>query len=183
MASRSEAEASHLHGMKLRPLGRRFFTCARHGHRYRGESPPQVHMAETASRTARASIARWGLKEAAGKATIRGTRTAKEAEKRPARRLRRRGDAATFPAGPTPRLRESGGYGAANDGGRDGTRPRRNDRDGGGGPERKPRTGIEQILCRTTASRPLRIRKLNGQVDSNRRIRTRMSGGVGGRRP
>lgn len=58
------------------------FTRARHGHRYRGESPPQVHMAETASRTARASIARWGLKEAAGKATIRGTRTAREAEKR-----------------------------------------------------------------------------------------------------
>jgi len=39
------------------------------------------------------------------------------------------------------------------------------------------------VLCRTGTLDSLRIRKLNGQVDSNRRIRTRMSGGVGGRRP
>jgi hypothetical protein len=42
--------------------------------------------------------------------------------------------------GPTPRLREFGGYGASNDGGRGGTRPRRSDRDGGGSPQREPRS-------------------------------------------
>jgi len=42
------------------------------------------------------------------------------------------------PMGPTPRLREFGGHGAPSEGGRDGTRPRRNDRDGGGGPQREP---------------------------------------------
>ena len=39
------------------------------------------------------------------------------------------------------------------------------------------------VLRRTGTRDSLRIRKLNGQIDSNRRIRTRMSGGVGGRRP
>ena len=39
------------------------------------------------------------------------------------------------------------------------------------------------VLCRTGTLDSLRIRKLNGQIDSNRRIRTRTSGGVGGRRP
>ena len=39
------------------------------------------------------------------------------------------------------------------------------------------------VLCRTGTLDSLRIRKLNGQIGSNRRIRTRMSGGVGGRRP
>ena len=39
------------------------------------------------------------------------------------------------------------------------------------------------VLCRTGTLDSLRIRKLNGQIGSNRRIRTRTSGGVGGRRP
>ena len=39
------------------------------------------------------------------------------------------------------------------------------------------------VLCRTGTLDSLRVRKLNGQIDSNRRIRTRTSGGVGGRRP
>ena len=82
MSGMAEGHDRNARGLKPRALARGVFMRARHGHRYRGESPPQVHMAETASRTARASIARWGLKEAAGKATIRGTRTAKEAEKR-----------------------------------------------------------------------------------------------------
>jgi len=82
--SRARACAAGFEAALLMPRGlpRGLFTRARHGHRYRGESPLQVHMAETASRTARASIARWGLKEAAGKATIRGTRTAREAGER-----------------------------------------------------------------------------------------------------
>ena len=42
-------------------------------------------MTGTSSRTARASIARWSLKEAAGKVLARGTRTANEAVSRWAR--------------------------------------------------------------------------------------------------
>ena len=44
-------------------------------------------MTGTPSRTARVSIARWNLKEAAGKLLTRGTRTASEATYRGAREL------------------------------------------------------------------------------------------------
>jgi len=42
---------------------------------------------------------------------------------------------------------------------------------------------LKQFFAERELLTPLRIWALNGQVGPNRRIRTRMSGGVGGRRP
>ena len=158
-------------------------------------------MPGTPSRTARVSIARWNLKEAAGKLPVRGTRTASEANGsrargridpkpngiriEPAYMWRTRGrktprhSVASVEATPDPGPRT----GPARSGSATGLDLRYQWARTVVERWRKPYEprGTDPVLPPFGSHQPTTGIAAFGALESNRRIRNRMSGGVGGR--